>query len=408
MASFSLSLCLSLIFLIMIVPGVSYIYGENSCISESVIESQTRSNLFEFQTTFEGIDDSNAKMQITLQGNIEKTPPSASLSTEKIIIYRYIGSENPETSFVVSMSDGSVPLIKGITLSEFFIADKTTSSVAHDQKSLVFQQNFVKHNQNCIITLIDNSEIETLGKYVGKLSILGDNFDTKTIDVEYKVQWHPGLLVFFTIIGVVISMVSGFALLKAENTKSTYIKRKAKMAILKHINAHISFFNTQSISGGILDGIRAFHKSKLFFLQNNSLPNSNTIDLEKVPMTVLEDLLKQYHRKFEEWYENVTDDPSCPKPELDLFEYDQSIIVPKVTLKQTNNKSEISISDLVKHKETITAFSTVIATIISVPATLFAVTYFSGIPIIDAFIAGGIGFTVYRFKDIGKMLKGLV
>ncbi|MCV0367788.1 MAG: hypothetical protein K5798_11080 [Nitrosopumilus sp.] len=395
--------------LLVLVSGISIAYGENTCIADSIVESSPQTNPFEFQTTFEGTDDSqtNAKMQITLQGNIEKKSPSASFSTEKIIINRYLADDNPSVSFIASMSDGSIPIVKQVTPSEFFITEKTASSVANDQITLNLEQNFVKDNQNCIITISDNSGIDTFGKYVGKFSIVGDNFETKTVDVEYKVQWHPGMLVFFTIIGVAISMSSGFALLKAENIQAKCKERKDKIDVFKHINSHIEFFNTQAIRGDKLDGIRAFHQSKLDILQRNLLPETNLIDLENTPKVILDDILKQYHDRFEDWFDYVLDADE-PTPELAPFVYDTAPLKPKIKIKNANNNAEVTISSLVKHKKTITAFSTIVATLISIPATLFAVTYFSGIPVVDAIIAGGVGFTVYRFKDIGKMLKGLL
>ena len=401
--------------MVILIPSTSYIYADNTCNSEIIIESNTQTNPSKIQATFEGKDnaDLNTKMEITLQAITEDTTPTASFSTEKIILNRYLGFGTSHADFMVKMSDDSIPLVKDVTATKFFIADKTASSVAEDQKTLTITKNFVKQEQNYIITITDDSEITTLGKYVGKLSVIGDNFETKHIDVEYKVQWHPGLLVLFTMMGVIFSLISGFWLLKAEKIESKHKERKAKMKILDHINDHVKYFNDQTLrTQAQLTGVKTFYDAKLAYLKQNLVLQNDisVIDLEKTPKGTLEAILTQYHRKFEEWYGFISesDAPTNYKPCLDEFDYDKVEFFPEITLRKKSDNTTTPISDLIERKKTVTFFSTVIATIISIPVTLFAVTYFSGIPIIDIFIAVGIGFGVYRFKDIGKMLKGLL
>ncbi len=423
-------------------------FDSDASITKSEMES------FDIQASFKGTTklDTDTTLGITLQGNAEKAKPTLNLNTEKIVITKYYNEKDPIIELKATSSDGiTIPKIKDIIASDFYISGKTIGSIAADKITPVVKLHVTHENEekNVCHVFIDN-EIPTnsFGKYTGKFTIITENFEPKQVDVEYKIQHSPGGLMLYTAIGVVFSVALGAAIIKFDNAKKTRDTTAKNKVILEHLNIHVEQFNLLEKDDRKNSGLIAYHKIQVKWVKSfltrhpdgdppqDRITAQSVLVVDKIPTGKLEDILKHYevfvnirhdfdpalntnflelfpvekksnatetdlHDKIEEDYQNFERDDIKPL----IIEFKNNIDTILAVDKTNDDKS---ITNEMQARAGITFVIALFVYLISIPTTLFSAAYFTGQPFFDALFAIGIGFTIYRTKEIGKIIQGKI
>ncbi|MCH9657109.1 hypothetical protein K0U27_00195 [archaeon] len=346
-------------------------------------------------------DVKNEEFKISFEEIKNKSLPSIETQTEKIIITRNYYMDNEKISFFIRSSDDKIPIPSAVKVipDEFFITEKTPVSIAADRIEIPNMDavaSFVEEKNAYLIEFADNSTVNSLGKYTGKITLNAEGFNPKQVDVEYNTQWHPGLLIVFSAVGIGFSMILGIVLMY--NERETVRKNivTANKAIIEHINIHVENMNILENANLKNHMIKAYHKSQVRWADENSKDKeSNKHYISKLSTEHLKTILEHYelHQKYMLSY------PSGKNTPLDPFNTEFA----------DETKSKTSLNSIkVGQKMTITSITAFFVLLIAIPITLVSITYFSGNPFIDAILAGIIGFTIYRTKEIGKIIKNVV
>ena len=424
---------------------------ENECphkVDLITSEDSTNSNKepFKFQSNFEGVDELNnkGKIEISVQGNIETETPTFHIGNEKLIITKY-HNDHTTVSLFLKSSTGKIPEIDVIP-TDFFISSKAVSSIASDQFTPTINHKLVKetspsNGNGCELQITDETNVDNFGKYTGKFIIIADGYESKEIAVEYQIQHHPIWLIVFSSIGIGIR-VGTTVLLHGSNEKDKKIKKLEKnIGIIDHLNRHVDTIKKTVYKTDVKGYIENFNERQIARINVYS-DNNEFVNLKEVDSEVLEDILKHYEI-FEDQIKSYFDEKG-EKPEISYFPTHDGSLENKKRDIVKNAKKDAGKKDekikkireqIDKNDETeklielqiqynalshnplhpnagesvfVTIISIVLSLIVSVPASLFAISYFPGNPVLDAVVAIGIGFSVYETKEIGKKLKKIV
>lgn len=175
-----MKLCIILLFFISIIifeGGI--VYADSQQTNSDNKNTVRTSEQFTFKGTIKGSDETNTtKLDIELEGNMEKTKPELDLNVEKITIKKYHGWNKPELILNLKPDDNNAyPTIAKITSNEFFISEKTKMSIAPDQ----INPNILKVDNKVDdkLTIVEDSFYPYLGKYIGSITIHTEEFSPK-------------------------------------------------------------------------------------------------------------------------------------------------------------------------------------------------------------------------------------
>jgi len=226
------------------------------------------------------------------------------------------------------------------------------------------------------------------GKYNGSIMIVGQNFEPLTLKIEANILHNPIELAVFTLFGLFLATLMGLWFTISEGDKPVR-SSTGNNAIVSHIRGHT--FNLNQIRKAFdptvwkrIEEIHKLKRKKIIQL----VTKGGKLDPNAEAVKWYEEKVKELVKK------NITnkDDPNGNnnKPLLDITEKDIEISLPEEVKIEIKKPSKIIFA--------------VLAVAAAIPLTLFAQNYFMGNPVIDVFIAMGIGFLVYRTKDIEKII----
>jgi hypothetical protein len=232
--------------------------------------------------------------------------------------------------------------------------------------------------------------------YMGQLQVIGDNFDPITISIEIAFKDYPWSYVFFSWIGVGISIGVGMWYIRWEKKKQYEAMIDDDSSIISHINGHIRSINIfrNTIPKGIWDSVifEAYLQKKLDVIRyRNQLmldPNAEavkwfeTVDelLHKDNLLTKAPLPGSNNRALKE----------IIKPDIGKKPYKE--------IKQEMIKKQLGAS----LKERSKWGYVLVTTIISSFAAVIAAFTYSGNPLLNMVIAISIGFVTYRLQDLLK------
>jgi hypothetical protein len=232
--------------------------------------------------------------------------------------------------------------------------------------------------------------------YMGQLQVIGDNFDPITISIEIAFKDYPWSYVFFSWIGVGISIGVGIWYIRWEKKKQYEAMIDDDSSIISHINGHIRSINIfrNTIPKGIWDSVifEAYLQKKLDVIRyRNQLmldPNAEavkwfeTVDelLHKDNLLTKAPLPGSNNRALKE----------IIKPDIGKKPYKE--------IKQEMIKKQLGAS----LKERSKWGYVLVTTIISSFAAVIAAFTYSGNPLLNMVIAISIGFVTYRLQDLLK------
>ncbi len=230
----------------------------------------------------------------------------------------------------------------------------------------------------------------TSGKYNGSILVMGANFEPLTISLELIVRHNPLELVAFTLFGMVIATFMGLWYRLDEEEKSLR-SMTGNNAILSHIHGHT--FNLNQVKNAIdplvWKRITEIHKEKQKKLRE-VVKEAGKLDSNSEAVKWYEERVKELVKKY--LYDKPLSQVSNPK----LKEFDED--------KDKASGGTVFKADLRRTSNIVFAF---IAAAVAIPVAMATTSQFLGHPIADVFIAMGIGFVIYRTKDIGKLISNI-
>lgn len=240
------------------------------------------------------------------------------------------------------------------------------------------------------VTIFTETLPQNPSNYKGTIFVLGKNVDPLTVDLELKIRHNPWELFYSTILGIGIAISFGLVLARTDYYKGEKDKISKKYGKLNHINKHIENLN----------GLRL----KIDSLDWKSIVNGHEYFLNEFKQRGDEsdfvNMLK--------WYEETEKDmrkiylPKAMRKEESIAE---SVTIENL-LPFTNEKPKKLFGKIARYeinrKNIVFGIFSVIA---GVPLAIFSTDYFMGSPSVDILIAIGVGFSIYRSKDLPKLFK---
>lgn len=326
----------------------------------------TKNEISELKTS--KMKPSTSKMLFIETNSVFYTPPQS--STE---------------SFQMINISNETAIIREIVVGELIAKEQPTKSTAPE----IISTSFSSTHDNCIkmfsdseITITRDSFPEYSGTWTGKILVLGYNFEPVEIELELIVKHEPIELIGFTIFGISIAIGFGFFMtwhtlsLKKRNTTANIIKE------IDHLNDHVQNINKLRNYAATRTWEQFVEKHNIWIHQIETDPSKIPEGMEKEYVN-MENSLKGNSNTFE----NELNLTKIKKPEG--WDPEQFGKVPREELQSSN------------------FIFALIAIVASVPLSLFTTDYFIGIPAFDVIIAMGIGFSIYRTKDLGKIIKSI-
>ena len=319
-------------------------------------------------------------------GNSTKVKPSTPklLFTEMTSVFDYT-SKSPTESFQLFNIGEETAQIRDVVIGEMILKEQSSRSIAPEYLSQVFTSsndcNQIKKYEETTVNITRDTFPEFAGSWTGKILILGYNFEPVEMDLELIVKHNPFELISFSIFGALIAVSFGFFMTWRSLELKQSNEVKEKMTLLNHLNEHIKKINNlrNKVAPDEWSEIREDHRT---VVHNVGRRISNiTKDLEQ-KYTQIENSLLHSQEMF-----NNHEELSLLEPK----EWDA------VKLKDIPSK-ELQITNII---------FAIIAIVAAIPLTIFATDYFLGVPVTDILIAIGIGFSVYRTKDLGKIIKNI-
>lgn len=275
----------------------------------------------------------------------------------------------------------------GVNLLSFDSAD------IDNTRSDVLERNVLSIKNGTQSTVLLNLEkvYVTSGKYNGSILVMGANFEPLTIDLELIARHNTLELVAFTFFGMVIATFLGLWYRVSDEEKSLRSKT-GNSAILSHINGHTFNLNQirDTIDPLIWRRIQRIHQQK----------RKKLLDVVKMGGKLDSDAeaVKWYEEKVKELVKKQFSEQPIP----------QGVRNNKLKEISKNDRKvrgrTVFKADLIRAPNIVFAF---IAAAVSIPTMLAVTSQFLGHPIVDVFIAMGIGFVIYRTKDIGKLISNI-
>lgn len=336
------------------------------------------------ETTCSGIDINNDEEFSKIKAAKIKASTSKLFFTETNSVF-YVPPESLTRSFQLFNISNETAQIKKLVVGELVAKEQPSKSVAPEFLSTIFDAAI---SNKCISKYSDSNAsvtknlfLELSGTWTGKVFVFGYNFEPVEIDLELIVKHDPIELIGFTLFGISIAVGFGFFITWHSLSLAKGNEVDSKMRLLRHVNGHIKQINK-------------LRNNKPSDQWNEILENHLTVlhDVGRNISFITEDIETTY-RDLEHSLSNNQEIANNNK-ELEL-------IKPKgwdpEQLKEVP-KDALSLSNLV---------FALIAISVAVPLTLFSKDYLLGIPVVDVIISMGIGFSIYRAKDLGKIVKSI-
>jgi hypothetical protein len=238
--------------------------------------------------------------------------------------------------------------------------------------------------------------------YTGQLQVIGDNFDPITIPTEIAFKDNPWSYVFFSWIGIGLSIIIGILYVRWENKKQYETAINDDSSIISHINGHIRSINIfrNTIPKNIWDEVffEAYLQKKFNVIKYR---NQLTLDPDAEAVKWFETVDELLHK------DNLLTKAPLPgtnnrplkeirKPVDDPKLRDKKYIYLKIKKKMENEQREASIKERSKWAYVL------VTSIISSLAAVIAAATSSGNPVLNILIAISIGFATYRLQDLLK------
>jgi hypothetical protein len=234
--------------------------------------------------------------------------------------------------------------------------------------------------------------------YTGQVQVFGENFDPITVSIEIAFRDNPWSYIFFSWIGVGISIAVGIWYIRWEKKKQYEAMIDDDSSIISHINGHIRSINIfrNTINRSIWDNVifETYLQKKFDVARyRNQLELDPTAEAVRWFETVDELLHEQ----------NLLTRPPIPgtanrplkeimKPDINDPHYHYKKIKKQMIDKQ--------LKDSLKERSK-WAYALVTTIISSFAAVIAAFTY-SGSPFLNVMVAISIGFATYRLQDLLK------
>ena len=388
--------------------------------------------------------------------------PKLFASVKKIKLVQYIGEDPKVTPFMnfLLYNSNNVPVENLSTFAtelvnkdEIRYVGFTPDSKYHDFK--VRKQTPLDPTKPIRFNYELAKPILKEGTYEGQLHIVGDNFDTISIDVEVDAKYSPWNLLLFTFLGIASSL--GLSVYVIYREKSTKHKETVNDddEIIEHVNMHIIEWNylRKNVTKGFWENLSNIFNNKKQAIE--TLRDKIKLNKSDDAVKWFEDIESTLHLHiltdksnptlpidYKDKHSDEQDNPSLPilykpkysdylsedhisqkiKEEYTSNGYDESCVI------LSGNKNEVNIDRQVKDaiqkmkssrdkeekglwemiKNTISAYKVLyLATIlvVSVPTSIFLGDNFISLEIINYLIAFGAGFAIYKIQDIRNAFK---